>query len=157
MARASGCATSGSPRAVALVVPHNFQAALAGWRTSAIIVAHGGTENGNCQRSDTMLAPWAKEEMASVDFGDERLDARVVTVLSALGCRPNVSIPAACGGRAEMQAAYRFFDNDKVTFEKTLEPHVERSRQRVAQQKTALLVQDTSEIDVTRPEQEVKG
>jgi hypothetical protein len=104
-----------------------------------------------------MLAPWAKEEMASVDFGDERLDARVVTVLSALGCRPNVSIPAACGGRAEMQAAYRFFDNDKVTFEKTLEPHVERSRQRVAQQKTALLVQDTSEIDVTRPEQEVKG
>jgi hypothetical protein len=104
-----------------------------------------------------MLAPWAQDEMATVDLGDERLDARVVTVLSALGSRPTVSIPAACGGRAEMQAAYRFFDNDKVTFEKVLEPHVERSRERVAQQQTVLLVQDTSEIDVTRPELEMKG
>ena len=104
-----------------------------------------------------MLAPWAVEEMAGAGLGDERLDARVIAVLSALGSRPNVSIPAACGGRAEMQAAYRFFDNDKVTFEKVLEPHAERSRERVARQKTALLVQDTSEIDVTRPEQGVKG
>jgi len=104
-----------------------------------------------------MLAPWAKEEMANVDLGDERLDCRVMTVLSALGSRPTVSIPAACGGRAEMRAAYRFFDNDKVTFEKVLEPHMERSRERVAQHQTVLLVQDTTEIDVTRPEQEVKG
>jgi len=73
-----------------------------------------------------MLAPWASQEMASVDLGDERLDARAVTVLSALGSRPTVSIPAACGGRAEMQAAYRFFDNDKVTFDKVLQHHRNR-------------------------------
>ena len=47
-----------------------------------------------------MIAPWAKEEMASVDLADERLDDRAVTLLSALGSRPNLSIPAACGGRA---------------------------------------------------------
>jgi hypothetical protein len=104
-----------------------------------------------------MIAPWAKEEMATADLGDERLDARVTVLLSALGSRPNLSIPAACGGRAEMEAAYRFFDNDKVTFEKVLEPHIERTRARVAQQSVALLVQDTSEIDLTRPEQEVAG
>lgn len=104
-----------------------------------------------------MVAPWAEEEMASVHLGDERLDARVVLVLSALGNRPTVSIPAACGGRAEMQAAYRFFDNDKVTFDKVLQPHIERTRQRLAQQPTVLLVQDTTEIDLTRPEQHIKG
>ena len=104
-----------------------------------------------------MIAPWAQEEMATADFGDERLDDRVVTVLSALGSRPNVSIPAACGGRAEMQAAYRFFDNDKVTFAKVLGPHRERTRERVAAQAVALLVQDTTEIDLTRPEQQVEG
>ena len=104
-----------------------------------------------------MLAPWASQEMASVDLGDERLDARAVTVLSALGSRPTVSIPAACGGRAEMQAAYRFFDNDKVTFDKVLQPHIERTRERMAQQQTVLLVQDTTEIDVTPPELEMKG
>ena len=104
-----------------------------------------------------MIAPWAQEEMATADLGDERLDARVVTLLSALGSRPNLSIPAACGGRAEMQAAYRFFDNDKVTFEKVLEPHFQRTRERVAAQAVVLLVQDTSEIDLTRPEQQVEG
>jgi hypothetical protein len=104
-----------------------------------------------------MIAPWAKEEIEEADLGDERLHARLERVLGALGNRPNLSIPAACGGRAEMVGAYRFFNNDKVTFDKVLQPHVARTWQRVAQQKVALLVQDTSEIDLTRPEQEVAG
>jgi hypothetical protein len=104
-----------------------------------------------------MIAPWAREEVARVELGDERLDARVVMLLSALGNRPNLSIPAASGGRAEMQAAYRFFDNEKVTFDKVLAPHIARTWERMAEQKVALLVQDTSEIDLTRPEQEVAG
>jgi hypothetical protein len=104
-----------------------------------------------------MIAPWAQEEMAAADFGDERLDERAVTLLSALGSRPNLSIPAACRGRAEMQAAYRFFDNDKVTFTNVLEPHCQRTRERVAAQAVALLVQDTSEFDLTRPEKQVEG
>jgi hypothetical protein len=104
-----------------------------------------------------MITPWALEEMATANFGDERLDTRVAILLSALGNRPNLSIPAACGSRAEMKAAYRFYDNDKATFAKVIEPHLARSRQRVAQQPIALLVQDTSEIDLTRPEQEVVG
>jgi hypothetical protein len=95
--------------------------------------------------------------MASVDLGDERLDSRLVTVLSALGSRPTLSIPAACRGRAESKAAYRFFANDKATFDNVLQPHLERSRARMAQQEMVLLVQDTTEIDVTRPEQEMKG
>jgi hypothetical protein len=104
-----------------------------------------------------MISPWAQAEVASVDLGDERLDARAAVLLSALGNRPNLSIPAACGGRAEMQAAYRFFDNDKVSFEKVLAPHVDRTLQRMSGQAVALLVQDTSEIDLTRPEQDVEG
>jgi Transposase DNA-binding/Transposase Tn5 dimerisation domain/Transposase DDE domain len=104
-----------------------------------------------------MIAPWAKEEVAAADIGDVRLDARVAVLLSALGSRPNLSIPAACRGRAEMEAAYRFFDNDKVTLDKVLAPHVARTCERMAEQKVVLLVQDTTEIDLTRPEQEVKG
>lgn len=104
-----------------------------------------------------MITPWAKEEATLADLGDERLDNRFELLLSALGSRPNLSIPAACGGRAEMEAAYRFFDNEKVTFDKVLQPHIARTRQRLAEQKVGLLVQDTSEIDLTRPEQEVTG
>lgn len=104
-----------------------------------------------------MIAPWAREEAATVALGDDRLDARFELLLSALGTRPNLSIPAACQGRAEIKAAYRFFDNDKVTFQKVLQPHIDRSLQRLAEQKVALLVQDTTEADLTRPEQQVAG
>lgn len=104
-----------------------------------------------------MIAPWAREEVETVDLGDGRLDERLASLLATLGSRPNLSIPAACAGRDEMVAAYRFFDNDKVTFAKVLQPHSARTRQRLAEQKVALLVQDTTEIDLTRPEQEVAG
>ena len=88
-----------------------------------------------------MIAPWAEEEAALADFGDKRLDGRLVTLLSDLGSRPNLSIPAACSGRAEMKAAYGFFDNDKVTFEKVIAPHIARTMERMAQHNVVLLVQ----------------
>jgi len=104
-----------------------------------------------------MLAPWAKEEMEQATFDDERLSARLTKLLSDFGERPQVSIPAACGGHREMTAAYRFFDNERVTPEKVLQPHFERTRQRMAQQSVVLLVQDTTELNLTRPQQQVEG
>jgi hypothetical protein len=104
-----------------------------------------------------MLAPWVVEEMEGVDLDDRRLDKRLQIVLSQLAERPAASIPAACGGWAEMTAAYRFFDNEKATFDGIIQPHIESSRKRIAAQPVAIFVQDTSEIDLTRPEQPVVG
>src|SRR3954447_5167243 len=104
-----------------------------------------------------MSVPWAVEELRTVDLGDERLDARFEILLSALGSRPNLSIPAACSGRAELKAAYRFFDNDKVTFDDVLRPHTDQTLLRIAAQDVVLLVQDTTETDLTRPQQQVHG
>jgi hypothetical protein len=103
-----------------------------------------------------MLAPWALEEMATADLHDKRLNDRLIQILSDLGTRPTASIPAACGGFNEMTAAYRFFDNDKANPQAILQPHAEQTRLRMAQQDIALLVQDTTEADLTRPEQQVK-
>lgn len=104
-----------------------------------------------------MLAPWVAEEMKSADLKDKRLNERLEEVLSALGERPTASIPAACGGHAETAAAYRFFDNQKVTFERVLASHCERTQERVSAQPVVLLVQDTTELDFTRPEQPMEG
>ena len=104
-----------------------------------------------------MIAPWAEDEVAGADLGDARLEDRFAVLLSDIGSRPNLSIPAACLGRAEIKAAYRFFDNDKVTFEKILEPHLARTRERIAGHEVVLLVQDTTEIDLTRPGPDVEG
>jgi hypothetical protein len=104
-----------------------------------------------------MAVPWAVDEMKTADLKDKRLDDRLREVLSQLGEHPAASIPAACGGYAEMTAAYRFFDNEKATFESILRPHRDATRQRMVGQPKVLLVQDTTELDLTRPEQQVKG
>jgi len=104
-----------------------------------------------------MLVPWAKEEMRTANLGDRRLNDRLSEVLSDLGERPTASIPAACGGYAETIAAYRFFDNHRVAPEKILQPHYECTRQRIVEESVVLFVQDTTELDVTRPRQQVAG
>lgn len=104
-----------------------------------------------------MAALWAVEEMASVDLQDTRLNHRITQVLSDLGDRPTASIPAACGGHTEMTAAYRLFDNDKATYANLLQPHAAKTAERVRAHPVVLCVQDTSEVDLTRPQQPVAG
>lgn len=96
-------------------------------------------------------------EVRGADFGDERLDRRLVMIVEELGAQPNASIPAATEGRPEMEAAYRFFDNDKVSPAKILAPHVTATIERIRQCSTVLLVQDTTELDLTRPSRQVRG
>ena len=104
-----------------------------------------------------MLAPWVVEEMKDVNFNDTRLNARMGLILDRLGGHPGLSIPAACVSWPETLAAYRFFDNGKVLFESVLEPHIEATYRRVAEQPVAILVQDTTELDLTRPNEQVEG
>lgn len=98
-----------------------------------------------------------KDEVQGAALGDKRLTKRLGKVIESLGAKPNMSVPAATHGRAEMEAAYRFFDNDKVSPERILEPHIEATRERVSQTDVALLVQDTTDLDLTRPKQQVRG
>ena len=104
-----------------------------------------------------MLAPWVVDEVKTAKLNDKRLNERLAAVLSQLAARPTASIPAACGGRAEMVAAYRFCENDNTSFEAVLQPHRDATRQRIAAQPVVILPQDTTEIEVTRPGQQVAG
>jgi hypothetical protein len=104
-----------------------------------------------------MLAPWASEEMKTADLPDKRLNERLAIVLSQLAGQPTASIPAACGGYAETAAAYRLFENERLSFEDVLQPHIDATRRRVAEQPVVILAQDTTELDFTRPQQQVVG
>lgn len=90
---------------------------------------------------------WASAELLGADFGDRRLNARAEQLLEQLGAKPSLSIPAACGGWAETQGAYRFLANEKVSWEKILEPHGEATRQRLRAHPVVLAIQDTTELD----------
>jgi hypothetical protein len=96
-------------------------------------------------------------EVAGVKFGDVRLNKRLSIIIDRLGAQPNLSIPAAMQGRNELEAAYEFFDNDKVAPPEILSTHYENTRQRISHETDCLLVQDTTEIVLTRPHQQVKG
>lgn len=93
------------------------------------------------------MSNWALEETKTADLGDKRLNRRFYTILKQLGEKPQLSIPAACGGWSETVAAYRFFDNDKTSFQQILKAHYDATVKRIASVPVALLVQDTTEND----------
>lgn len=95
------------------------------------------------------MSAWCAKELGAVQLGDQRLEGRAVKVLEQLAAQPTQSIPTACGSNADMQAAYRFFDNPKVSVEKILAPHQAATGQRMAGQPVVLFVHDTSELDYT--------
>jgi hypothetical protein len=92
---------------------------------------------------------WQLQEMEGIDLGDERLNERAAQLLGQLATKPSQSIPTACGGWAETQAAYRFFDNPKVSVEKILQPHQCSTQQRMAKHPVVILLHDTTELDYT--------
>ena len=105
-----------------------------------------------------MIPEWMTEELQTLDLGDTRRDDRLRSLLADLTTQPSVSLPAAVGGgRAETEAVYRFFENDHFDFSDILTPHCDATLERIRQHKVVVVAQDTSEIDLTRPKQQVQG
>ena len=64
--------------------------------------------------ADTVAVSWAAAELGGANLGDARLNRRLVRVAEHLGGQPGASIPVACGGWAETQAAYRLLAHKNV-------------------------------------------
>jgi hypothetical protein len=100
---------------------------------------------------------WIDDELQTLDLDDERLDRRQKRLLERFASQPQASIPGACGGWAETQAAYRLFAHPRVTAESVLQPHRDATVRRMATHPVVLLPQDTTELDLTRPRKQVHG
>lgn len=90
---------------------------------------------------------WAAEELARIDLGDQRLNARSVQLLKCLSEKPTASIPVACRGWAETVAAYRFLAHEEISWRDILQPHVDCALTRMRRQPVVLCIQDTTELD----------
>ncbi|WP_436716664.1 IS4 family transposase [Roseiconus lacunae] len=97
------------------------------------------------------------EELSGGEFGDARLNRRARVMAEALAQYPNMSIPAALKSKADIEGAYRFFNNDSVKPDCIIASHIEATYQRIDSLDFILCVQDTTEIDLTRPKQQVDG
>lgn len=103
------------------------------------------------------MQTWANHELCDLDLGDSRLNERCIKVVSALAANPSLSIPTACGSWSETLAAYRFFDNDSVHPDEILRAHQVATLDRMASQCVVIVAQDTTTLNLTRPEVQVNG
>jgi hypothetical protein len=109
---------------------------------------------------DPMLegASWLDEELAGSTFADARLGQRLRRLLEQLGGAIGASLPLACQDWAATKAAYRFFDNDRVSEAEILAGHFAATASRVAATEGPILIlHDTTEFTYHRVRPEPIG
>jgi len=85
-------------------------------------------------------------EFGDADLGDARLSRRLGELARKLADRPGASFPKALDD-AELEAAYRFFGNAKVTPEAILAPHFRQSARRSSRCKRIIVAHDTTAFE----------
>ena len=101
----------------------------------------------------TTLSPpgqWAQDEFGFAQLGDQRRNKRLVNIAEHLAAVPGGTLPQAFRDWAELKAAYRFFGQRGVSFERVLAPHLERTRQACRQAGEYLLIEDTTLLDYSQ-------
>jgi hypothetical protein len=93
---------------------------------------------------------WVSEELSRTSFSDLRLDKRFQILSEQLAKKPSQTINHASTDWAAAKAAYRFFDNSKVTPEKILEGHFKNTELRLKSHKRVVFIQDTTVLDFSK-------
>src|SRR5216110_3955860 len=85
-------------------------------------------------------------EVAEAELGDARLTQRLGLLMDQLADQAGESFPKALDD-AELEAAYRFFGNTKVTPEGILAPHFRQTARRASGRGDVLVVHDTTQFE----------
>lgn len=85
-------------------------------------------------------------EFSDAELGDARLSRRLGLLADKLADRAGESLPKALDD-AELEAAYRFFGNARVTPEAILAPHFRQSARRAARRRRIVVAHDTTAFE----------
>jgi hypothetical protein len=88
----------------------------------------------------------ALNDVRGADLGDKRLNRRLEKLVEGLLPSPWASFPDATKTDAALEATYRFFQNEEVSPEKILAPHVAATVRRAQDEGTVLVAHDTTEF-----------
>lgn len=83
------------------------------------------------------------DEFAGLSLGDRRLDRRAVKIVERVTMAPGKSFPDLLPTPGELEGAYRFFQNETISPEKLLAPHVEATLRRVHAEDVVRIAHDT--------------
>jgi hypothetical protein len=92
---------------------------------------------------------WAERTFGGVQLHDLRRTRRAVQAASSLAENPLGSLPAQMQGWKETKALYRLLGEPDVTFGALMQPHVQQTREQATSSPVILLVQDTTDIDLS--------
>jgi hypothetical protein len=95
-------------------------------------------------------ADWAEQEFGLCELGDERLTRRLVKMAWDQAAQPNASYSQAAGGnRHQLKGYYRFLNSQRQELnpESILESHRAQTIRRMKNESTALIVQDTTDLN----------
>jgi len=99
---------------------------------------------------------WITTEFATLELGDERRNSRAEIILDQLS-HISDSQPDAAKSKAALKANYRFVNNSNVLPEGILDAHNQATILRTTQYTDVILTQDTTIIDLTKPNVQVRG
>ena len=89
------------------------------------------------------LKNWIRSEFHNISFHEKRLEKRFYKVAAGLAERSEKNICSSFESWKDVKTCYRFFSNEKVDFKNNLNPHRDRTLERIRKQKRVLLLQDT--------------
>ena len=92
---------------------------------------------------------WAQKTFGSSQLNDIRRTARTVKAATRMAENPSATLPAQMQTWKETMALYRLLDEEDVTFEGLMQPHWHQTREQMETRPLVLLVQDTSEVDLS--------
>src|SRR3989454_3936072 len=92
---------------------------------------------------------WAERTFGSVQLQDMRRTRRAVQAATNLAENPLGSLPAQMHTWKETKALYRLLEEPDVTFAALMQPHMQETRQQAHGSGVVLLVQDTTDIDLS--------
>ncbi len=92
---------------------------------------------------------WAERTFGSVQLHDRRRTRRAVQAAGKLAENPLGSLPAQMHTWKATKAVYRLLDEPDVTFAALMQPHVQQTREQATSAPVVLLVQDTTDIDLS--------
>src|SRR2546423_10666014 len=92
---------------------------------------------------------WAERTFGNVQLHDMRRTRRAVQAATNLAENPLGSLPAQMHTWKETKALYRLLDEPDVTFAALMQPHFHQTREQALSSGVVLLVQDTTDIDLS--------
>jgi hypothetical protein len=89
-----------------------------------------------------------REEFESIDFGDKRLNKRLLDTVEQMAKKPQESVLGSGEGRTEAKGFYRLLANPKFSLDKLRECETNATAARMGMFDTVLLIQDTTDVNM---------